>query len=108
MYESPGKPKNIIPSFSDREGDDHILSPVSKTQIDDPSLIRKQYILLSDAAKKTLSFVVAGDAMTGFEICLFHFITPVDSFKQNIPHYKCLRITRNFDLHQTIDMAMRI
>src|SRR5215469_3220777 len=77
MWESR-EPKNIIPSDSDRDGDDHILSSVSNSHILEPSLTSKQYILLSDLAKKTLSFIVAGEAITGFEICLFHFIAPVD------------------------------
>jgi hypothetical protein len=52
----------------------------------EPSLTLKQYIVWSEAAKKTLSLTVAGEAMTGFEMSLLHFIIPLDWSKQKIPN----------------------
>jgi len=50
----------------------------------EPSLTLKQYIAWSEAAKKTLSLIVAGEAKTGLEMFLLHFIIPLDWFKQNM------------------------
>jgi hypothetical protein len=59
------------------EGEDHILSPVSKSHTFSPSFFCKQYIFLSDAAKNTLSLIMPGEAIIGWLICLLHLISPV-------------------------------
>src|ERR671922_2635243 len=70
-------PKKSTPSCVERTGDDHTLSLVPNSHSFEPVLQSRQYNLLSDVPKYTLSLSNAAEPKTGLAICLIHLIIPL-------------------------------